>query len=531
MKLRLLAVLISAGLLTAFAAAPGSSSASAPSLPPGCTGGGGTFPNATAVPVSGGVGAPPIVSTIDVSGAEPYLRDLDLITDISHTFSADLDLTLISPAGTEVTITTDNGGNSDNVFGNGLIGTRWDDDAATPVTTAALISGVPALALAPEEAMGAFVGEDPNGTWKLEIGDDAAPDNGQLNSWSLEMATIDGTPAIATKSVAGGAAGAIPNTGLIAPQAPVTGAGTYLADVELNTDISHLASGDLEIVLASPAGSSSQMSIRNGASFDNVFGTGAASTLWSDHAGDITTDPGGGPVTDAELANGIVETDLVPEAAMGEFTGENPNGSWSLQVTDAFAGGFGGNTGTLNSWSLTVTTISGCTAVPANNPPDADAGGPYEITEGDPLDLDASASSDPDPGDALTYSWDVNGDGVLGDASGETPSLTAAQLAALGIANGPASYQVRVQVSDGTAARTSAPTTLNVLDTPVPPPPPGGGAGGGGGGSGQLPTPGTQTTPTADASAACTDLRKRIRKAKSKKLKRKLRRQLRKRRC
>src|SRR5207245_9925455 len=64
---------------------------------------------------------------------------------------------------------------------------------------------------------------------------------------------------------------------------------------------------------------------------------------------------------------------------------------------------------------------------PTNQRPVADAGGPYTINEGDSLTLDASSSTDPD-GDPLSYSWDVNGDGIYGDATGVSPTLTWSQL-------------------------------------------------------------------------------------------------------
>jgi hypothetical protein len=99
----------------------------------------------------------------------------------------------------------------------------------------------------------------------------------------------------------------------------------------------------------------------------------------------------------------------------------------------------------------------------ANRPPTASAGGPYTIREGDALTLNASSSSDPD-GDPLTYTWDINGDGVFGDATGVNPTLTWAQLNAMGFNDGPSTLLVRVEVDDGhghVVTSTAAPVTIN----------------------------------------------------------------------
>jgi len=52
--------------------------------------------------------------------------------------------------------------------------------------------------------------------------------------------------------------------------------------------------------------------------------------------------------------------------------------------------------------------------------PTANAGGPYSGYTGQQITLEGGASSDPDVGDALSYAWDLNNDGVFDDATGKT---------------------------------------------------------------------------------------------------------------
>jgi hypothetical protein len=109
------------------------------------------------------------------------------------------------------------------------------------------------------------------------------------------------------------------------------------------------------------------------------------------------------------------------------------------------------------------------TPAPTNTPPaKQSAGGPYVITEGQGLILSATATDFNK--DSLTFTWDLNGDGTFGDATGATPTLTPAQLAALGLNDsrlGP--VLVRVRIADGVNLPVEALATLTIKNqAPVP---------------------------------------------------------------
>jgi hypothetical protein len=94
---------------------------------------------------------------------------------------------------------------------------------------------------------------------------------------------------------------------------------------------------------------------------------------------------------------------------------------------------------------------------PDNQPPTADAGGPYEVDEGSSINLDGSLSSDPENG-TLTYAWDLDNDGQFDDSMAVNPSFSAD--------DGPSSHTVRVQVTDPEGATGTAEATVNVLNVP-----------------------------------------------------------------
>ena len=108
------------------------------------------------------------------------------------------------------------------------------------------------------------------------------------------------------------------------------------------------------------------------------------------------------------------------------------------------------------------------TGVDPQQNPFATAGAGYSGSVGQSLALSAAGSTDPNPGDIpyLTYSWDVNGDGIFGDATGSNPTLTWSQLAGLGI-TGQHSYNVRVRVDDSFGGiTTSSAASLFVVPEP-----------------------------------------------------------------
>ncbi len=110
------------------------------------------------------------------------ILDVDVEVDISHTFVADLDMFLISPSGTRVRLINDRGGSGDN-----LQGTIFDDEASRSINSISNTEAPFTGRFRPIQPLSAFDGEDSNGTWTLEIRDDAANDVGVLNAWSLTI--------------------------------------------------------------------------------------------------------------------------------------------------------------------------------------------------------------------------------------------------------------------------------------------------------------------------------------------------------
>jgi len=107
-----------------------------------------------------------------------------------------------------------------------------------------------------------------------------------------------------------------------------------------------------------------------------------------------------------------------------------------------------------DDYSLSINVI--------NNQPNANAGGPYTINEGDSLNLDGSLSNDPD-GDTLTYQWELNGNNLHDDATGVSPTLTWTQLQSLGITT-PGTHTIGLKVNDGDGGINFHTTTFTITN-------------------------------------------------------------------
>lgn len=104
-----------------------------------------------------------------------------------------------------------------------------------------------------------------------------------------------------------------------------------------------------------------------------------------------------------------------------------------------------------------------------NRPPVAEANGPYAAPEGGSVTLDGTASYDPDPGDSLTYAWDLDNDGVFGetgpgagrgDETGATPTFSAAGL------DGPGTLPVSLRVTDQGGMAGTDTAAVDVMNVP-----------------------------------------------------------------
>jgi subtilisin-like proprotein convertase family protein len=107
--------------------------------------------------------------------------DVDCWFSINHTYDADMTMSLISPAGTEIILTGGTGGG-----GHNYVDTYFDDEAMNPIDDTA--NHAPFTGhFRPVQRLWFFDGENSGGDWKLKIVDNGPSDGGELVSWGMKF--------------------------------------------------------------------------------------------------------------------------------------------------------------------------------------------------------------------------------------------------------------------------------------------------------------------------------------------------------
>ncbi len=142
------------------------------------------------VPISNG---PPSTSTSIItvpSGSQvAYVKVVDF--NLQHVYLSDITATLISPAGTRVTLFGSKCGSASS-GATGFFKFNFDDAAATvltcppPTTTGIFFKS--------EQPLSALSGQASTGNWTLEIKDAYQDDGGLLSGWGLSLCTLSATP-------------------------------------------------------------------------------------------------------------------------------------------------------------------------------------------------------------------------------------------------------------------------------------------------------------------------------------------------
>lgn len=131
-------------------------------------------------------------SPITIAGNGGVANSVRVKINIAHTWLEDLDIFLVAPDGTRVTLTADQGGDGDN-----FTNTVFDDTAGRPIPRSS--AGAPFTgSFRPTTPLSVLAGQPIDGTWTLEITDDSTFDPGTLLSWSLNFKS--GEPSIDTNT-------------------------------------------------------------------------------------------------------------------------------------------------------------------------------------------------------------------------------------------------------------------------------------------------------------------------------------------
>lgn len=259
---------------------------------------------------------------------------------IIHPFVSDLNIKLISPKGTIVSLFNRRGGSSDN-----LTNTTFSDLAPGRVATGtAPFSG----SYKPESLLAALKGSNAIGAWKLVVSDTVRLDAGSMISWSIDV-TARTLPAITVRNT-------VPQTlaagGTISSSITVTRPIT-INDINISLGLNIAQAGDISISLRGPQGQS--IVLFNGTTTVNS----SMRVGFDDQASrDI-------PLTQATGQQVLQQSQLLP----GTYRPSNPlsafntntpvsAGTWILEITDMRTANSGPAT-ILTDWSMSMIGLAG----------------------------------------------------------------------------------------------------------------------------------------------------------------------------
>jgi subtilisin family serine protease/subtilisin-like proprotein convertase family protein len=122
------------------------------------------------------------VGQLDVP-LDGVVSEMSVRVTLSHTWTGDLDITLVAPDGSAVMLFDRHGGS-----GNDLVNTVFSDDASQGISSGdAPFSGT----FRPVQPLSTLEGVGSLGTWSLEVHDNAGLDQGALQSWTLDIGSGD----------------------------------------------------------------------------------------------------------------------------------------------------------------------------------------------------------------------------------------------------------------------------------------------------------------------------------------------------
>lgn len=122
------------------------------------------------------------IKNISVSGVRGRITDVNVIlTGMTHTFPADLRITVKAPDGRTVVLSNGNGGGA-NISGVRML---FNDEARTQLSNSRIVSS----AYQPDGSLATFDGGTANGRWSVRISDTASGDVGSLTGARIMITT------------------------------------------------------------------------------------------------------------------------------------------------------------------------------------------------------------------------------------------------------------------------------------------------------------------------------------------------------